>query len=61
MKALAEKILQECNMSKTLRQIAWDEKDFNKAKELRVKQQWHWEKFNFMKELSKAFEKEGMK
>lgn len=59
MKALTEKILQECNMSRTLREIAWEEKDFNKAQEIRIKQKWHWEKFNFMKELNKALEKEG--
>jgi hypothetical protein len=58
MKALTEKIIQECNISKTLRESAWLEEDFKKAQELRVKQQWHWEKFNFMKELSKALERE---
>ena len=60
MKALTEKILQECNISKTLRESAWLEEDFKKAQEIRIKQQWHWEKFNFMKELSKALEKEGL-
>ena len=59
MKALTEKILQECNMSKTLREGAWVEQDFKKSMEMREKQQEHWEKFNFMKELSKAIEKEG--
>lgn len=59
MKALADKILQECNMSKMLRQGAWEEKDFKKAQEMREKQQFHWEKFNFMKELSKVLEREG--
>ena len=58
MKALTEKIIQECNISKTLRESAWIEEDFKKAQELRTKQQWHWEKFNFMKELSKALERE---
>ena len=58
MKALTEKILQECNISKTLRETAWLEEDFKKAQEIRTRQQWHWEKFNFMKELSKALEKE---
>lgn len=59
MKALNEKILKECNMSKTLRDSAWVEEDFKKAQEIRKKQQWHWEKFNFMKELSRALEREG--
>ena len=59
MKALTEKILQECNMSKTLRDGAWGEEDYKKAQEMRKRQQEHWEKFNFMKELSKAIEKEG--
>ena len=57
MKALSEKILQECNISKTLRESAWLEEDFKKAQELRRKQQWHWGKFNFMKELSRALER----
>lgn len=61
MKALHEKILEECNMSKALRESAWIEENFKKAQEIRKKQQIHWEKFNFMKELSKALEKEEIK
>lgn len=61
MKALTEKILQECNMSKTLRESAWDEPNFYKAQEMRKKQQSHWDKFIFWKELSKALEKKGIK
>lgn len=59
MKALSDKIMIECKMSKTLRNSAWEEEDYNKAKEIRKQQQFHWEKFNFMKELSKALEREG--
>ena len=58
MKALIEKIYEECDISKTLREQAWEEKDFKKSQEIRRKQREHWEKFNFMKELSKALEKE---
>ena len=61
MKALNDKIKAECNISKKLRETAWEEQDFKKCMEIREKQQIHWEKFNFMKELSKALEKEGMK
>lgn len=57
MKALIEKIYEECDISKTLREQAWEEKDFKKSQEIRRKQREHWEKFNFMKELSKALEK----
>ena len=57
MKALIEKIFAECDISKTLREQAWEEKDFKKSEKIRKEQQWHWEKFNFMKELSKALEK----
>ena len=35
MKALTEKILQECNMSKTLRESAWVEQDFKKSMEIK--------------------------
>ena len=59
MKALTEKILQECSISKTLREGAWQEGNFKKAQEMRKRQKQHWEKFNFMKELNKAIEKEG--
>lgn len=61
MKSLEEKIQAECNISKKLREGAWEERNFKKCVELREKQQFHWEKFNFMKELSKALEKEGKK
>ena len=57
MKALREKIMQECNISKALRENAWIEQDFQKSMQLREKQQEHWDKFNFMKELDKALEK----
>jgi hypothetical protein len=59
MKALREKILQECKMSKTLKENAWEEKDFDKCMEIRMKQQEHWEKFNFMKELNRAIQRKG--
>lgn len=59
MKALTEKILQECSISKTLRENAWIEQDFHKCMQLREKQQEHWEKFNFLKELDKALQKKG--
>lgn len=59
MKALSDKIMSECKMSKTLRDSAWEEEDYIKAKEMRKQQQFHWEKFNFMKELNKALEKKG--
>lgn len=58
MKALNEKILQECNISKQLREAAWEEQDFKKSMEMREKQQWHWEKFNFLKELNRALERD---
>lgn len=57
MKVLEEKIREECNISKKLREGAWEEKDFHKSMQLREKQQEHWEKFNFLKELSKAIER----
>lgn len=59
MKELRKKVLQECNISRTLRQKALGEEDYEKSKEIREKQQFHWEKFNFMKELSNALEREG--
>ena len=59
MKAIEEKIREECNMSRVLRDGAWEEQDFKKSKELREQQQFHWEKFNFMKELNKAIKKKG--
>ena len=59
MKALTEKIIQECNLSKKLREGAWVEQDYKKSQEMRKEQQTHWEKFNFMKELNKAIEKKG--
>lgn len=59
MKELTKKIIQECSISKTLREKAWIEQDFSKSMQLREKQQEHWNKFNFMKELDKALQKEG--
>lgn len=58
MRALIDKINQECEISKSLRQLAWNA-NYNDSIEIRKKQQFHWEKFNFMKELSKAIEKKG--
>lgn len=60
MKTLNEKIREESNVSRTLREAAWEEKDFKRSQEIRRQQQEHWEKFNFLKELNKAFEKKGM-
>lgn len=57
MKALREKIIKECSISRTLRENALAEENFEKCQELRMCQQRHWEKFNFMKELDKALEK----
>lgn len=59
MKAVRDKILEECNISRILRQSAWDA-DYGEAVKIREKQQFHWEKFNFMKELNKAMEKKGI-
>lgn len=57
MKALTEKIFEECNTSRTLRESAWIERDFVKSQEIRKQQREHWEKFNFMKKLGKAIER----
>lgn len=57
MKALDEKIREERNMSKKLREGAWEEQDFTRSMKMREEQQKHWDKFNFMKELSKAIER----
>lgn len=57
MKSLKEKIREECKMSKTLKENAWIEKDFDKCMLIREKQQEHWDKFNFLKELDKAIER----
>ena len=57
MKALKEKIRTEYWIGRSLKESAWQEKNFDKAVELRMKQQENWEKFNFMKELDKAIER----
>ena len=58
MKALTDKIIQESSTSRKLREAAWIEQDFHKSMQLREKQQEHWEKFNFLKELNRALERD---
>lgn len=58
MKALKEEILKEYNLSKNLRQSAWEQDSFEKCMEMREKQEKHWRKYNFLKNLSEALNKE---
>lgn len=63
MKTLKEEILKEYNLSKNLRESAWEQDSFEKCMEMREKQDKHWKKYNFLKNLSAALnqEKKGVK
>lgn len=54
MKGLKEKILKEYNLSKNLRERAWEQDSFEKCMEMREVQEKHWKKYNFLKNLSEA-------
>ena len=56
MRALADKIIEECNISKKLRLIAWNA-EYSKSEAIRKEQELHWKKFDFLRKLSKALER----
>lgn len=56
MKALKDKIKVECMTSLSLTEKAWHS-DYKKSVELRKEQQYHWDKFQFMKNLDKELSK----
>lgn len=58
MKALNEQISKEYNLSRKLRESAWEQDSFEKCVEMRKKQEKHWKKYNFLKNLSEALNKE---
>ena len=53
MKSITDKIKQECYKSKNLREMAWGV-SYEESLKIREKQQEHWKKFNFYKNLEKA-------
>ena len=56
MKGLSKKIFEEAYISARLKELAY-EQDYDKAQLIRKKQNEHWKKYCFFKNLSKAVEK----
>ena len=56
MKGLSKKIFEEAYISARRRELASGQ-DYDKAQLIRKKQNEHWEKYCFLKNLSKAVEK----
>lgn len=60
MKVIKEKINEERIKSAKLREYAFDQK-FEVSQRIRKEQQKHWDKFNWLKKLNDAIEKERKK
>ena len=56
MRILADKIREESYIAQSLSGLSFDT-NFNKSQQVRKEQEYHWKKFNFMKNLNKAINK----